>query len=659
MRLASQKLTSAMRVMSVVLAAALTACGGDGKSNGGSSGLPFPASSVAIPANSTGSFRTLVATSNGAGAITAGGQAYNVATATITDGSQTSSVAAIRSGSLVTLTLNNGVVSTVDIAPVFSGPVSSVNAGAFSFSGLGQTINVDANTTYIGTSLATLTLGNVVTVRGFIQSPGIMLATRVDLVSATLAPNARIYAAGIAQATNSTTKTFDLGNLSLGTVLNVNYASATNLGATSVGESTPVIASSTMVPFGGSTQFTAQEVLLFNGTAATASVTFPGTGNVGGIPGATQVRGIVANSSGSGQITIGTQSYSIGSATITERGQVRTATAIRTGSLVTVNLSNGAVSAVEIHPLFVGPLESVNAAGGTLTGYGQTIRVDGSTVYNGRPLNFLSVGNAVAVSGYLQAGALYATSVDLLGDALTFGTKVSVAGTTQFVNTNARTFSLGALSVNYTAATNAPTALVDNTPVVVSTTTAPIGNQFAAQEVLAFTGIQTAPGNPVTPTNGISASGHIDGIALSNGVFSLLGIPFTVNTSTVFVNQPQPSQPLSLATLPPRAKVQVTATVGLTPGTYLAQQVTLTSVTDDGDSDTVTLSGPLTALADPSMGLATLRITTSFGTQFVITGATRDAPSFFSTARIGTVVTVNGTYTAFPVPVINANRVAM
>jgi hypothetical protein len=118
---------------------------------------------------------------------------------------------------------------------------------------------------------------------------------------------------------------------------------------------------------------------------------------------------------------------------------------------------------------------------------GQTVHVDSLTVIEDRAqsssiaLSALAVGQFVEVSGLVDAnGEILATRIERKTGFVAGVTEVEVRGTLSGLNTNARTFALGALTVNFSTAT------------VVGS----LSNGVFVQ----VRGTQTAPGSIVTAT---------------------------------------------------------------------------------------------------------------------------------------------------------------
>jgi hypothetical protein len=107
-----------------------------------------------------------------------------------------------------------------------------------------------------------------------------------------------------------------------------------------------------------------------------------------------------------------------------------------------------------------GLIDSIDVVNNTLVVLGQTVLVDGLTVIEDRAqsnsiaLSALAVGQFVDVSGLIDAnGTILATRIERQTGFVAGVTEVEVRGTLSGLNTTARTFVLGALTVNFSTAT--------------------------------------------------------------------------------------------------------------------------------------------------------------------------------------------------------------
>ncbi len=138
---------------------------------------------------------------------------------------------------------------------------------------------------------------------------------------------------------------------------------------------------------------------------------------------------------------------------------------LRLGMRVTVegvSDSNGVARATRVvfRKNVEGLIDSIDIVHNTLVVLGQTVLVDGLTVMEDRApsspiaLSALAVGQFVDVSGLIDAnGTILATRIERQTDFVAGVTEVEVRGTLSSLDTTARTFVLGALTVNFSTAT--------------------------------------------------------------------------------------------------------------------------------------------------------------------------------------------------------------
>lgn len=162
-----------------------------------------------------------------------------------------------------------------------------------------------------------------------------------------------------------------------------------------------------------------------------------------------------------GSIFVGGVEYETGTAQVTINGTPASEAELREGMRVDVRGTqtvSGATTAVAGTVAFRsdvgGPVQSVNVAASSLVVMGQTVQVDGLTVFDGTTLATVAVGNIVEASGPRSAaGVIRASRVELKSAAFVPGaTRLRVRGTVAGVNPAAQTFTIGALTVSYAGA---------------------------------------------------------------------------------------------------------------------------------------------------------------------------------------------------------------
>jgi hypothetical protein len=175
-----------------------------------------------------------------------------------------------------------------------------------------------------------------------------------------------------------------------------------------------------------------------------------------------------------------------------DSGAASTRGALRLGMLVEVESGpiGGSSSAptasatrIRFASEIVGPVESVNLAGNTLAVFGQTVAVTATTVFDDTLAGGLAgvvVGGNVEVYGYYDAAnaRFVATRIEPGVAPLAFKLRGPVAN----LDTAARTFTIGTLSLGYTGVTP-PAGLANGSVVRVAVATSPVAGQW---RVLSF-----------------------------------------------------------------------------------------------------------------------------------------------------------------------------
>jgi hypothetical protein len=157
----------------------------------------------------------------GFGSIFVDGVEYSTGGAQISVDDQAATESQLRVGQIVTVkgTVNadgvTGIASTVSFASDLRGPVTQVDANAGTFVVLGQTVRV-ADTTLFDDSFTTQSLADIsantlVQVSGFLDSGGVLVASRVEPANA----NAGLQIRGAVQMLDTTAHTFRINTLTV------------------------------------------------------------------------------------------------------------------------------------------------------------------------------------------------------------------------------------------------------------------------------------------------------------------------------------------------------------------------------------------------------------------------------------------------------------
>lgn len=206
------------------------------------------------------------------------------------------------------------------------------------------------------------------------------------------------------------------------------------------------------------------------GTAAllTFSLTFAGCGGGGGsgtTTGPTVSRGVIT---ALGSIFVNGIEYNTTGTSVSVDNSTGSATDLKEGKVVTVNgtiddSSHGTATSVDYRDNLEGPVDTApDLASNRFQALGQTIQVNttattvaaGKTVFsNFSSLSQLAASSLVEASGLPDAnGVIQASYIELKG-SLTPTTDIELKGTVSSLNTIAKTFKLGLLTVNYASAT--------------------------------------------------------------------------------------------------------------------------------------------------------------------------------------------------------------
>jgi Domain of unknown function (DUF5666) len=112
-------------------------------------------------------------------------------------------------------------------------------------------------------------------------------------------------------------------------------------------------------------------------------------------------------------------------------------------------LSNSKATEIRYGSEIKGPVQALNAAAGTLTVIGQSVKVDTATVFEDLPTGLagVQVGNLLEVYGFLDrsTGSYTATRIERKLSLLSY----KVVGPISALDANAKTFSIGGISIGY------------------------------------------------------------------------------------------------------------------------------------------------------------------------------------------------------------------
>ena len=162
---------------------------------------------------------------------------------------------------------------------------------------------------------------------------------------------------------------------------------------------------------------------------------------------------------GFGSIIVNDVHYDTSDAQFVVDGAAASQSALAVGDVVVVQgtLSDdgttGTASSVTFDDAVEGPVSAIDLAGSTLIVLGQLVHVDADTSFDDgiipASLEGLTVGDIVEVSGFLRAdGSIAATRIE----TKPAGAEFEVTGSVANLDTSALTFTIGGLTVDYSAA---------------------------------------------------------------------------------------------------------------------------------------------------------------------------------------------------------------
>ena len=173
-----------------------------------------------------------------------------------------------------------------------------------------------------------------------------------------------------------------------------------------------------------------------------------------------------------GSVYVNGVKYDTSGVQVRVNGEAGTQADLRVGDVVTVigtsNGTTGSATNIEYWADVEGPISAISSPG-SVTVLGQSVVVNGQTVFDNLPAGFsdLSIGNVIEVSGFRNgSGAIVASRIERKSLVFNPTAVVEVKGIVSNLNMTASTFTIGGLIVNYSHAT-APVGLVNGVTVEV------------------------------------------------------------------------------------------------------------------------------------------------------------------------------------------------
>ena len=289
---------------------------------------------------------------------------------------------------------------------------------------------------------------------------------------------------------------------------------------------------------------------------------------------------------GFGSVIVNGVRFDDSSCTVTDdSGTAQALSALRLGMRVEIDSSavdtttaTARAHALRFGGLVTGPVEAVDATAGTLTVLGQGVDVTSSTVFDDSlagGLAAVATGAVVEVHGLLDSatGRISATRIEPESSA----TRYKLRGVVSALDSTAKTFRIGAATINYAGVATVPSTLADGVTLRVQLATAAVAGVWQAQSLGAKTRSTTS-----------AAQAHVRGAITaftSATAFSIDGIPVDAANASF----PDGTAGLALG-------VQVEVHGALTNGTIVATKVELESRHRDDDDRQFRLHGSITAV---------------------------------------------------------------
>lgn len=254
------------------------------------------------------------------------------------------------------------------------------------------------------------------------------------------------------------------------------------------------------------------------------------TTQISGIQGTGFAQGAIT---GFGSIFVNGVEFRTTSATITINGSSGTESQLKVGQVVTIrgsvdsNGTTGTANSVAYDDDVKGQVTAVDATAGTLTVMGQSVTTDGNTRFgNATGLSALVAGtDFVEVSGYRDAnGAIRASRIEKI--AAPSSVEVTGAVATP-IDTTAKTFRIGTLTVDYSAATTLNNFSTPAAGQLVEARGSLVNGVLKATRIDGRSSATLANGDPA------KVEGVITRFA-SNSDFDVNGIKVTTTSSTQF-----------------------------------------------------------------------------------------------------------------------------
>jgi cytoskeletal protein CcmA (bactofilin family) len=365
--------TTARKVIAgavAVITAAIVACGGSGMGAGNSA-------TGASTGTSSSASMVSVGTITGFGSVLMNGLEFQTTSAAISVDGQSGSQGDLRAGDIVEVkghqdaSGNQDIADDIDFRGDIQGPVSAIDTVAHTLTILGQTVVVTANTSFdddiAPTSLAGVSVGDILEVSGMSAADGSVQATRIERRPA----GTGLQIIGFAAATNAMAKTLMINAL----VVNFSAATLVDFPSTGPKDGDRVEVNGTTLDASGALVATRLE--LRTGFDFKADAGAPA-----------EIEGLITRFASATDFDVAGRPVTTSTATSFEGGSATDlALNLRVEVEGTVN-SAGVLMAAKVqigHPAdtrLIGQVDSVDASAGTLLVLGTTIAVESMTRFD-------------------------------------------------------------------------------------------------------------------------------------------------------------------------------------------------------------------------------------------------------------------------------------
>jgi hypothetical protein len=239
--------------------------------------------------------------------------------------------------------------------------------------------------------------------------------------------------------------------------------------------------------------------------------------------------------SGFGSVIVnGVRFGTVGATTVDDDGAEVRLDDLRIGMRVTVSGSaddstgRGTATKLSLSHGTTGAITSIDTSADTLVLLGQTVTTDASTIYEGvTAFDLLEVGDVIEVYGVLQSDN---TVLATLIETKSAPTGIRLVGRMSALDTTAKTFSVGGITVNYTSATVTGNLGNGKRVKIKAASDALVGSVLTATSVKVNEG--AANGETVAANTYLKLEGVVETLPDSNGLLTVSGTPVNVSSAT-------------------------------------------------------------------------------------------------------------------------------